>query len=92
MDKVLKVVGLLSLGILATFYRLFVFTKVWALTVVSLGAPQIGLLQAWGISMVFTVFTPVDSRQDTTLKKVQDAVSGILTITIIWFIAYLVFG
>jgi hypothetical protein len=91
MNTFYKVVALLALGLLATFYRLFVFTKVWALTIVPLGAPHIGLLQAFGVSLAVAMFTPVDSKQEPTKKKMQDAASGLLSITLLWGIAALVF-
>jgi hypothetical protein len=91
MEKVFKFFGVLAVCFLAVFYRMFVFTKVWELTVVPLGAPQIGLMQAWGLSFAFSIFLPIDSKAEDLKKKMQDLASGMLSITILWGLAALIF-
>jgi hypothetical protein len=91
MDKVFTFLGLFAFGLTATMVRLFVFTKVWALTVVSLGAPQIGMLQALGISFLLGVFQKIDTTTEDLKKQVSDTLSGVLSALLIWGLAALIF-
>lgn len=53
----MEMVGVLSLGVAATFWKLFVIVHVWQLTMVKhLGAQPIGMFQAWALSWMIALF------------------------------------
>ncbi len=96
MSKVMQLLGLIVLIVLGIWLDLFVLTKIWALTVVPLGAHAIGLPQAWGIKLFVNACTPDKEREEDKKPDIGDSVSKVvrraLSMLLLWGIAYLFFG
>lgn len=98
MDKFLKYVGVGVLGVASVLFQLWVFTKVWAIIAVPMGAQQIGMWQAWGLSILMGYFAvpslamKADKNGEEGIAKI---ISAIITTVwgslICWTFAYLFF-
>lgn len=99
MKTALAWIGVIAFNIGAMYLKLFTFVKIWALIAVPLGAPQIGLLHAYGACLLFAHFSG-DSHLDNVKKNDDDdaidkAVRrftfSIVGSLVSWGLAYLLF-
>lgn len=70
------VLALIALALMVGvfFFKLFIFTKIWALIAVPMGAPAIGMLGAYGVSILTGYF-----NMDTLIDKKNDDEKPLLT-------------
>lgn len=100
MKTLLKWLFTLSLAVFTFFFGLFVFTKIWTLIAVPMGAPQITKWQAYGVAVLVGHFIvpslSMYAKEKSTavgpdriikfcLNNIGCHLSG-------WLIAYLMFG
>jgi hypothetical protein len=92
MSKWLELIGLLAITAFFFVARVFVLNKIWAITVVRLGAPTLTWFQmlavCWFISAATHVYSEPEKEVNVALRK---ASLGMISLVISWGIAYLVF-
>lgn len=94
MDKLLQILALIGFSLLAFFFQMFVLIKLWGYVAVSLGAPAIDLAHAFGISLIFGLFTPLPGKMEQSgtdlaiLRIVHSVVGSALALGI----GYMVLG
>jgi hypothetical protein len=94
MEKLLQLVAVFGLSLGAIFLRLVVLTKVWALVAVPMGAPQLDLLHAYGLTLICSLANErqhqkSDGELKTAIAAVANSIVGSL---IVWLVTYLIFG
>lgn len=97
MSNFFKILGIIFLGISATFYRLFVITKIWAIIAVGMfGLSAIGMYKAFALCILVQVLSSDYESKNTTALKLHEVTKKIvhhaLAITISWGIVALFFG
>lgn len=94
MDKFLQWLAIIGLSLGAFFLRLVVLTKIWGYIAVPLGAPHIGLVAAYGITLIIRLIT--SKYQEVEKKGVERAfveiTHSVIESLIFWGIAYWIFG
>jgi hypothetical protein len=95
MNKFMAWVGLILLSVAAFFLRLHVLTILWGYIMVPIGAPKIGWLTAFGltlmIALVTTDYKPEEEKYKTLESLAQRTISSILGSILTAGVAYLIF-
>lgn len=93
MDKILQLLAVMGLAILSAFFRFFVFIKLWGYIAIPMGAPQIGLMGAFGISLLVGHLTAeYKENKDGTEEALKKVVYSFLSSAIAWGFGYWIFG
>lgn len=94
MEKFIKTVGVVALVFALSCYRMFVVTKIWALTLVPYGVPQITFVQAIAVHFALAAFTigsdyKKNDETDMVSHIVISFLSSFLLLTLLWGIVAL---
>lgn len=91
MNTLLKVLGTLVIAALVALYRLFIFLKVYSLTMIPLGAPHLTLFQALGVSVAVSVLTYDATSQHSNENILTKVISQVIGLSIILLLAMVIF-
>lgn len=93
LEKVLQWIAVIGISIGAFFFRLTVLTKIWAYVFVPMGAPQITLLQAYGVVILVGLIGAKPEKSETEIDKLFHAsLASIVQSLVSWGFAYWIFG
>jgi len=93
LEKVLQWIAVLGISIGAFFFRLTVLIKIWAYVFVPMGAPQLTLLQAYGVVMLVSLIGAKVEKSKTEIDKMFIAsITNIVQSLVSWGFAYWIFG
>ena len=95
-DFIIGLIGLV-LYVVGFFLKLFVLTRLWALILVPMGAPEITKWQAYGVILVASLavsdvaLTKQDRDDSNSQKLLRMGVGGIVIPLISWGLASILF-
>lgn len=98
MNTLLKLLGLVTLGLSSFFYSIFILLKIYAITLIPLGAPQVNGWKLYGIMLFLSAANldvakyGRDAKDDREYKTVINIISHAVAITAMWGMAYWVCG
>lgn len=74
-QAILKVIGAFSLGLVSAFVSAFAISAVWNWFFVPVGAPEIGMLTAYGVSVFGAMFT-MSATITTIVENYKQSMGG----------------
>jgi hypothetical protein len=93
MNVFVKITAFIALTLISIFVRLYVLTRLWDYIAVPLGAPHIGILTAFGVSLIVS-WLAQDYREKPEMpasKLLSATANSILGSLIVWAIGYFIF-
>lgn len=95
MDKVLKLIGIIALGLFMTVVDYYMIGKIYSYTILPLGGPSVSMLQLYGVGIFLNSITCIDLHK-TADKNTKEIIIISFTktvyIAISWLLAYILFG
>ena len=88
-------IGLLVLFATNLYFKLYAVTKVWGYIAVPMGAHPIGLLQAWGLIILASMFVHYSPSEEKfeSMEKIAKKLFGSMVQTVLSLgLAYWIFG
>lgn len=96
-NAIIKLLGTIALVALSIFYTLFVLSKIYALTIIPLGAPALDNWQMYGVLLFVSATTLSHQVVTYSQDKEKNAlVSRVIThaigLALLWGLTYLIYG